>query len=60
MVAKVYFRPDGYIHMIQFKNILGAVVGTVGKLPPVTDDKLEIITVYIADLGNLVDLLNNL
>ena len=60
MTAKVTFSPSGTIHSIAFQNILGKTVGTVGEYPLVTTEKVEVITVDIIDLGNLVDLLNNL
>ena len=60
MTAKVTFDQDGTIHRIVFQNILGNIIGTVGSIPVVTTLKLDIITIEVCNLPNLVNILNTL
>jgi hypothetical protein len=60
MTAKLYFTIDGLIHRIEFHDLLGHTLSTIGEVPLVSCEKLEIITVDVRDLENLILLLNNL
>ena len=60
MTVKVFFDQNGTIHCIEFHNLLGKGISSVGSIPTVSKEKLEIITVDIRDLENLITLLNDL
>ncbi len=60
MTAEVTFDLDGMIHMIVFRDLLRNIIGAVGLIPVMSREKLEIITVDMRDLENLITLLKNL
>jgi len=60
MTAKVFFNLNGMIHRIEFHHFLGHRLSAIGSIPAVSREKLEIITVDIRDLENLITLLNDL
>ena len=57
MTVKVFFNPDGIIYCIEF---LGQELSAIGEVPLVVRGKLEIITIDLIDLENLIDFLNSL
>ena len=60
MTLKVTFTPDGVIVRIEFYDLLGKCLTSVGEIPPVVTEKLDVITIEVQDLENLISLLNNL
>jgi hypothetical protein len=60
MQVKVYFTSDGSIFRADFMDLFGKCLIIIGALPVVQVEKLNIITVDMRDLENLVTLLANL